>query len=98
MYAHAVDATDDAYQSLRNYKWAASKIDLSRRRDKVSFAIHREIAALPREAQDAMLERAEAENRKVNDHSGNCSALSLRIIKQSSQNRRGRSVLPSATD
>ena len=55
MYAQAVDATESAYSTLRISKWVASTIDLLRRREKVSWGAHREIAALPREEQDEAL-------------------------------------------
>ena len=44
-----------------DYKWVASAIQFSRRRENVAFSIHAEVAALPRAEQDEMLKRAEAE-------------------------------------
>ena len=50
-----------AYQTLRNLATVARKIDLSRRRDKLSWSHHAEIACLAPEIGDELLARAEAE-------------------------------------
>ena len=63
MYAQAVSESDFAQQTLMNYKWTAGAIEFSRRREKVSFGVHAELASLPRDQQDEMLARAESENR-----------------------------------
>jgi len=59
-YVQAIQATGLAEQTLKNYKWVASRIDSSRRRDKLSFAAHMEVAPLSPDQQDAVLATAEA--------------------------------------
>jgi len=63
-YAQAVEQTDLAYQTLANTVWVAGKIEPSRRREKLSFKHHAEVAALEPDEQDALL--GEAEHRKWN--------------------------------
>ncbi len=58
-YKQAIAVTGLDYQTLRNYAWVAGRFDLSRRRDKLSFAHHAEVAALPEQVQDEWLELAE---------------------------------------
>jgi hypothetical protein len=67
MYAQAVDETDAAYGTLRNYKYVASAIELSRRRDNLSFGVHQVIAALPPIERDLVLKLAAAENWTVRE-------------------------------
>ncbi|HST16902.1 MAG TPA: LmbU family transcriptional regulator [Gaiellaceae bacterium] len=66
-YRPAVEATGIGYQTLRNYAWVAGRFDPSRRRDKLSFAHHAEVAALSVAEQDAWLERAEADGWSRNE-------------------------------
>ena len=49
------------YKTLHNLASVARKIDLSRRRDKLSWSHHAAVAALPVEIGDKLLARAEAE-------------------------------------
>ncbi|GAA1335439.1 LmbU family transcriptional regulator [Saccharothrix algeriensis] len=58
-YEQAIARTSLDYQTLRNYAWIAKKFPLSRRRDKLSFGHHTEVAALTDEEQDTWLLRAE---------------------------------------
>ncbi|TKK87243.1 LmbU [Herbidospora galbida] len=58
-YRMAIEQTSLDYQTLRNYAWVARRFSLSRRRDKLSFAHHAEVAALSEEDQDLWLRRAE---------------------------------------
>lgn len=44
-YAQAIDETEAAYKTLRNYKWVSAQIDLSLRRDKLSWSHHNEVAS-----------------------------------------------------
>jgi hypothetical protein len=60
MYAQALDATDYSYQTLAHAKSIASKLDLCRRRQNLSFAHHAEIASLTPAAQDRWLDQAES--------------------------------------
>lgn len=58
-YREAIEQTWLDYQTLRNYAWVARRFPLSRRRDKLSFAHHAEVAALPPPEQDFWLRKAE---------------------------------------
>lgn len=58
-YKTALVATSLDYQTLRNYAWVARRFEMSRRRDKLSFQHHAEVAALPEPYQDLWLLRAE---------------------------------------
>ena len=61
MYTQALDETGAAYQTLRNYKWVSGNIELSLRKDNVSWTIHHVIASLPPEKQAEALQKAEEE-------------------------------------
>lgn len=61
MYTQAMETTGFDYQTLADDKYVASKVPISRRRDQLSFSSHREVAALPPEKQEELLERAEQE-------------------------------------
>jgi hypothetical protein len=58
-YRAAIAATSLDYQTLRNYAWVARKFPAARRRDKLSFQHHVEVAALPCPVQEIWLGRAE---------------------------------------
>ncbi|MEV4380639.1 LmbU family transcriptional regulator [Streptosporangium sp. NPDC049644] len=58
-YRTAIERTSLDYQTLRNYAWVARRFGLPRRRDKLSFAHHAEVAALSAPEQDLWLQRAE---------------------------------------
>jgi len=58
-YQEAVSRTALNYQTLRNYAWIARKFEPSRRRDKLSFQHHVEVAGLCPEDQDSFLAQAE---------------------------------------
>ena len=58
-YHIAFEATSLEYQTLRNYAWVARRFAVSRRRDKLSFQHHAEVAALSEPEQDLWLQRAE---------------------------------------
>jgi len=69
-YTQAVEETGLEVQTLMNYKWVAGAIEISRRRDDLSFSCHHEIASAPQEQQDILLEKAVKENlssREVRD-------------------------------
>ena len=59
MYSQALDEKGSSYQTLRDDKWVSSKVKLSRRRDNLSFAHHREVAPLEPNEQDELLDLAE---------------------------------------
>lgn len=66
MYSQALDATDLSYQTLRDAKWVAESVELSRRRDNLSWSHHKEVAALDRAAQDELLDLADSEGMNRN--------------------------------
>lgn len=60
-YEEALAVTGLSYQALDDIAWVCKKVDLSRRRDNLSFTHHREVAALEPAEQDAWLDRAVSE-------------------------------------
>ena len=58
-YRRAIETARLDYQTIRNYAWVARRFELSRRRDKLSFQHHAEVAALPVDQQDHWLDLAE---------------------------------------
>jgi hypothetical protein len=60
-YQLAIQGAGLRYQTLRNYAWVARRFDLNRRRAKLTFQHHAEVASLPIEEQDRLLDQAEAE-------------------------------------
>jgi hypothetical protein len=58
-YRAALERTPLDYQTLRNYAWVARRFELSRRRDKLSFQHHAEVATLTEADQEVWLQRAE---------------------------------------
>jgi hypothetical protein len=57
-YKLAIKAVSLDYQTLRNYAWVARRFDIGRRRDRLSFQHHAEVAALAVEDQEKWLDRA----------------------------------------
>ena len=64
-YARAARITGYDPQTLMNMVYVASRFDLSRRREELSFSHHAELAALDPDAQDYWLSRARAERLSV---------------------------------
>lgn len=60
-YTQALDNTDYEYQTLNDQKWVAAKIEVSRRRENLSWSHHREVAAISSKEQDFWLDVAERE-------------------------------------
>jgi hypothetical protein len=60
-YQLAIRGAGLRYQTLRNYAWVARRFELGRRRSKLSFQHHAEVASLPVETQDWLLDQAERE-------------------------------------
>ncbi|MFI6901792.1 LmbU family transcriptional regulator [Nonomuraea sp. NPDC050394] len=58
-YQRAVAGTSLNCQTLRNYAWVARRFPMNRRRDRLSFQHHAELASLPPEEQDEWLDLAE---------------------------------------
>lgn len=64
-YKEAIALIDRRYQTFRNWKWVAGSIELSRRRDKLSFSHHEVVAGLPVEKQDEWLDWAVSQENSV---------------------------------
>jgi hypothetical protein len=60
-YAQAIDATGYDYSTLNGMRWVAERIAIVRRRTSLSWAHHREVAALEPAAQTRWLRTAERE-------------------------------------
>lgn len=58
-YKHAVAETSLDYQTLRNYAWVARRFSPNRRREKLSFQHHAEVASLAEDDQEICLNQAE---------------------------------------
>lgn len=58
-YRDAIELTSLDYQTLRNHAWVARSFPMSRRRDRLSFTHHAEVAGLPEPEQDFWLLKAE---------------------------------------
>jgi hypothetical protein len=66
-YRLAIDSARLDYQTLRNYAWIARRFEPSRRRTRLSFQHHAEVAALPPEDQDRWLDLAEGKGWSRNE-------------------------------
>jgi hypothetical protein len=66
-YARAVKLTGYDAQSLMNMVYVASRFEISRRREKLSWSHHAALAALDLESQEHWLDRAMAERLSVAD-------------------------------
>lgn len=58
-YRMAIDAVGLDYQTLRNYAWVARRFPTCRRRERLSFQHHAEVASLPVPEQERWLDDAE---------------------------------------
>ena len=58
-YAQAIEDTEAQYQTLRNQRYVAAHVPLSRRRDKLTYSHHAEVAALDANDQERFLIEAE---------------------------------------
>jgi hypothetical protein len=58
-YKKAIADTALDYQTLRNYAWVARRFEPYRRRERLSFQHHAEVASLPEDEQDLWLLRAQ---------------------------------------
>ncbi len=61
-YQYAVQKAGLDYQTLRNYAWVSRKVPQARRRHRLSFQHHAEVASLDAAEQDHWLRQAEANN------------------------------------
>ena len=64
-YSQAVDGNDYEEKTFRNWVWVAGKVEMSRRRDNLSWSHHEAVAALPPDRQDELLDKAEADGLSV---------------------------------
>ena len=62
IYSQAIELTGLDYGHLRNVRRVCARFELSRRRDKLTFAHHEAVCALPPAKADELLDRAVAEN------------------------------------
>lgn len=60
-YTQAIGTTGMDYQTVANCRWVASRIDISRRRENLSWSHHETVARMEPDRQDSWLARAEAE-------------------------------------
>ncbi|HEY0532428.1 MAG TPA: LmbU family transcriptional regulator [Actinoplanes sp.] len=58
-YKYAIQAVGLRYQTLRNYAWVARRFEMSRRRATLTFQHHAEVASLPVQEQNELLDQAE---------------------------------------
>ncbi|MFC7830961.1 LmbU family transcriptional regulator [Streptomyces sp. NPDC057375] len=58
-YQRGIRAAGLKYQTLRNYAWVSRRFEVSRRRARLTFQHHLEIASLPFDQQEQWLDRAE---------------------------------------
>ena len=58
-YSQVLDAADYEDQTLLSCQWVASRFGIFRRRKSLSFSHHLEVASLPPEQADALLDEAE---------------------------------------
>jgi hypothetical protein len=58
-YLMAIRTAGLQYQTLRNYAWVARRFNIDRRRSKLAFQHHAEVASLPPDDQDRWLNLAE---------------------------------------
>ena len=70
MYAAAAKATGYDPKSLRNYRYVASRVDASLRKDNLTFGHHALVASLEPNAQRTWLERAIHDRLSVEDLRG----------------------------
>jgi hypothetical protein len=66
-YEQALRTTGYDYGTLANASYVASRIESSRRREKLSFGHHQVVAPLDPEQQDEMLDKAESEHLSVQE-------------------------------
>jgi hypothetical protein len=66
-YAEAARITGYDVKTLRNIAYVAKRFDLSRRRDKLTWSHHAEVAVLEPHKQDGWLDRAVADHLSVAD-------------------------------
>lgn len=58
-YQRGIRAVGLKYQTLRNYAWVSRRFEIVRRRHRLTFQHHAEVASLPQEEQEHWLDQAE---------------------------------------
>jgi hypothetical protein len=66
-YTQAITETGRRAQTLMNLAWVASRVEISRRREIVSWSVHAEVAKLDPAEQDRILDQAEAHGWSVRE-------------------------------
>jgi hypothetical protein len=66
-YQEAAEAAGLDYQTIRNYAWVARRFEFPRRRPRLSFQHHAEVASMPPPEQDLWLARSESESWSRNE-------------------------------
>ena len=66
-YKEASRITGYDIQSLRNISWVAGRVEVSRRRDDLTWSHHAEVSSLDPEEQDKWLDLASSEKLSVSD-------------------------------
>lgn len=66
-YARAIRITGYDAQTLMNMVWVASRVEISRRRESLSWSHHAEVASLDLLPQERLLNHADAERLSVRD-------------------------------
>lgn len=66
-FSQVLDGLDYEYGTLQNDKWVSGRIPPSRRREKLTFAHHQEVADLMPEDQEKMLDDAESKGLNTKD-------------------------------
>jgi hypothetical protein len=61
-YQRAIAGAGLSYQTLRNYAWVAGRFEHRRRRAALTFQHHVEVASLPGDAQERLLDQAERQS------------------------------------
>ena len=64
-YASVLTFSDEEYQTLANRAWVSRSIPLARRREKLTWSHHAEIARLPSPQQNRWLDKSEEANWSV---------------------------------
>jgi hypothetical protein len=78
-YAQAIDSTGYDYAVIANMRYVCSRVELSRRRENLSFEHHKEVAPLEPEQQTQWLNTAESENLNVKEL--RASVKARRVVK-----------------
>jgi len=67
VYSQALDSLDYEYQTLANFKYVASNVEFSLRKENLSFKIHEEVASLEPKDQKIWLDKAEQNNLTIRE-------------------------------